>query len=106
MASVLATLGASVVNGIISFFSNKAVKTATLIGICLVLVGWIPFKISLPNEVMEIFESGSLENLFMTISYFVPISYLLVLLGALFAIKYTRIWTALIGWVLKIFVKD
>ena len=55
---------------------------------------------------MEIFENGSVENLFMTISYFVPISYLLTLIGILFAVKYTRIWTALIGWVLKIFVKD
>ncbi len=92
----MAAIGSAVISGIVSFFTSKAMKITVAIGTLILLFALIPFKLELPGEIYLMFTSGTINNFFKSVSYFLPINFMLMCFIVVFASKYLHIFWNLI----------
>ena len=103
MWTTIIGLGSSILGGLVSFFSQKAVKTVSIIALLIALITIIPFDIALPDEFVSMFEKdGSVYQLFVSMNYFVPIGYILSCFLLVFLLHYTHffwgLFRTIISW--------
>lgn len=96
MWTFITGLGSSILGGLASYFSQKAVKTVSIIAFLIALISIIPFEIGFPDEFVSMFEKGgSLYQLFVSMNYFVPVGYLLSCFLLMFLLHYTHFFWGL-----------
>ena len=83
---------------------KKAVKIASVIGMYIDFCALLPFKLVFPNELMSIFTSGWFYNLISTVSFFIPVNFILSCLFLILASKYSSVITNFINWIIKLFI--
>ncbi len=103
MWSAIVGLGSSIVSGLVSFFSNKAVKTVSIVALLVALVTIIPFELAFPDEFVSMFvKGGSIYQVFVSMNYFVPVGYLLTCVLIVFLFHYTHffwgLFKTIISW--------
>ncbi|MFA5603470.1 MAG: hypothetical protein WDA12_01265 [Bacilli bacterium] len=69
------------------------------ITIMTILFTLLPFEIALPNDIYLFFTTGFLPDIFKTINYFVPLSFILNCIYFLFALRYFGIIFGFINWI-------
>jgi hypothetical protein len=104
MGAILALLGTTVVAGIASYLSEKGLKISIAIGILILLFVLIPFKLELPQEIYMMFISGKVNQFFKSLTYFLPINFLLSCFLIIFASKYIKIFFNLIKFIWEKFI--
>lgn len=80
---------------------KTSVKYAIGFTLLLILVASFTYTISFPDEVMDFLISGGIVNVFRTISYFFPVKYALLCLGAIWLSKYSVIFIAFLARVYR-----
>lgn len=96
MWAAVVGLSSSVIGGLVSFFSQKTVKTASIVALLIALISIIPFEIALPDEFVSAFEKGgSVYQLFVSMNYFVPVGYILNCFLIIFLLNYTHFFWGL-----------
>lgn len=70
---------------------KTSIKYAIGITLILILFATFTFTISFPDDVMEFLISGGLVNVFRSISYFLPLKYMLLCLTTIFLSKHSTI---------------
>lgn len=104
MSAILGILGTSVLASIASYLSEKGLKIATAIGILILMFILIPFSLKLPNDVYSLFVTGKINLFFKSVSYFLPINFLLSCLLVVFASKYLKIYFNIIKFLWNKFI--
>lgn len=105
MWSAVVALGSVAVNSVVSFFSKKTVKTATMISILIGLLAILPFKIQLPDDIVEVFSTdGGLYDVLCQLNYFVPVSFLCSCVVLVFMFKYTKVFFDLMARIIEWFI--
>jgi len=105
MWATVVTLGSVAVNSVISFFSKKTVKTATMISVLIGLLAIVPFEIKLPDDIVEVFSTdGGFYDILCQLNYFAPVAYLCSCVVLVFMIKYTKVFFDLMKRIIEWFV--
>lgn len=104
MGAILAILGTSILTSIASYLSEKGLKVATAVGILILMFFLIPFSLKLPDDVYSLFVTGKINLFFKSVSYFLPINFLLSCLLVIFASKYLKIYFNIIKFLWDKFV--
>ena len=90
----------------IEFLGSCVKKLSTLftfIGLYVLACSLLPFELSFPDEIGSIFKSGWLYDLLCSISFFVPVNFLLTCLLLIYACKYSHFFVSFINMVVDRF---
>lgn len=103
MKLFLIALGSKVLELLKNFISSTVGRVTIAVTLVLVLLTLIPFEISIPQEIVEIFKSGLFKDLLLSLTFLFPVSFGLKCLLALLIAKHSSIFAKLVRIIFGVF---
>lgn len=103
MKMFLLGLGASVLSGLKNLLSSTAGKVAISVPLVLTLLYLIPFEISLPQEVVDVFTGDFFRNLMLSLTFLFPLEFGLTCLLVLLIAKHSSLFARIVQKIFSVF---